>query len=1197
MTPILKTKKCSAPAFCKNFFAILFSSFCLNVFAQSIKTYPSSKDVDVYKNVFKNANCGFDILHQSKRIDASFIAQENSFNDAIKNRVKTESVDTVIVPVVVHIISYMPDLISDVTVINAIKDLNDAFSKQGNYFTSTGAATQIRFCLAHIDPDSGVTNGITRNTSFFGSYMNGEIEDHRLKNLIQWPSTEYVNIWYIQSMEVFISSVFLCGGWNISKAGGYANLPPNGGAVDGIVVTAFGTMLAHEMGHYLGLYHTFEGGCKNNDCTIDGDKVCDTPPDQSTLPSPSCNNPDNSCRTDSLSGFLHDTTDYISNFMDYGNTSCSNSFTQGQADRMVNALFTFRSDLLKPKCDYPCKTIAAAYFKKSNNYPVAGDSINFINASANATSFKWYLNDVLVSTNINYGFRFLNQGKYKIALHAFVGTDTCYASYISYVIVNCGVTARFYPSANTIASLLPNFPDTVKFINTSYGATQFEWYYDTGASPVLMSTNRDVNYIFPKPGNYFVYLVATNGGCQDVTSRQKITVLDPTPDGYAVAFNMLCYRDSGLQFQVRVCNNGMATIKKNIPISFYEFNPNLPNANLLATYYTNKEVKGLCCEDFSLQTLWYNHTGYKSLYVVFNDSGHTVTPFQFKNTLLVESNYSNNVMAFSNKYKVTPTPNNVTTAVPFDVVTLQANANEPTSIYKWSLPLNLSCVNCQTTYLTIDSNRIKQIIGVSSLGCRDTDYVKITIPPHNDLKATVQKAECYFKDSIDIDFKIVNKFKKGKILKNTTVAFYTSNPTLPGALLMPPIYNVTQFVNDTIKRCNIRVKNIPTTKIWSVINDTNLGTPIQLPSTWYVETNYVNNIDSFVYENNKKNIIDTTICEGNTFYNYFKTGTYVDTFTSATGCDSFRIIKLKVTPRSVNNIYQTICVGDTFVGYFNSGIYYDTLVAYTGCDSVRILHLFVASKTQSNHNQSICEGSSLWGYSNAGTYVDKLVNSNGCDSIRTLTLSVKPRSYFIITDTICDGDTVMGHSKTGVYFDTLIAVNGCDSVVTLKLLVNPLPKPNLGYDRELCYTESLKLSGGKFAEYLWSNGSVDSAILIDRAGSYWLMATNQYNCVAFDTVMIYPIFCHNPLIPNVFSPNGDRINDTWEIKALKYFINPKVSVFDRWGQLVFASTGYQKPWDGTLLDTRKKLPLGTYYYVIDLQDAGKKIGGSITILY
>ena len=93
------------------------------------------------------------------------------------------------------------------------------------------------------------------------------------------------------------------GGWFRLQVGGYATMPPGGGATDGIVVGGFGKVLAHEMGHYLGLYHTFEGGCYNADCLTSGDRVCDTPPDNSVRASFSCTLPENSCFTDTLSSY------------------------------------------------------------------------------------------------------------------------------------------------------------------------------------------------------------------------------------------------------------------------------------------------------------------------------------------------------------------------------------------------------------------------------------------------------------------------------------------------------------------------------------------------------------------------------------------------------------------------------------------------------------------------------------------------------------------------------------------------------------------------------------------------------------------------------------------------------------------------------------------------------------------------------
>jgi len=84
------------------------------------------------------------------------------------------------------------------------------------------------------------------------------------------------------------------------------------------------------------------------------------------------------------------------------------------------------------------------------------------------------------------------------------------------------------------------------------------------------------------------------------------------------------------------------------------------------------------------------------------------------------------------------------------------------------------------------------------------------------------------------------------------------------------------------------------------------------------------------------------------------------------------------------------------------------------------------------------------------------------------------------------------------------------------------------------------------------------------------------------------------VIPNAFTPNGDGINDTWMINDLDLFPNCTVSVFSRYGQKVYASTGYGAPWDGTR--NGAKLPTGTYYYIIDLKNGLQALSGYVVIL-
>ncbi len=84
-------------------------------------------------------------------------------------------------------------------------------------------------------------------------------------------------------------------------------------------------------------------------------------------------------------------------------------------------------------------------------------------------------------------------------------------------------------------------------------------------------------------------------------------------------------------------------------------------------------------------------------------------------------------------------------------------------------------------------------------------------------------------------------------------------------------------------------------------------------------------------------------------------------------------------------------------------------------------------------------------------------------------------------------------------------------------------------------------------------------------------------------------------IPNAFSPNGDGINDTWLIKNIEMFPSATISIFNRWGQLLYYARGNEDPWDGTY--NGKFVSTGTYVYIINLQNRSESITGTVTVVY
>lgn len=115
--------------------------------------------------------------------------------------------------------------------------------------------------------------------------------------------------------------------------------------------------------------------------------------------------------------------------------------------------------------------------------------------------------------------------------------------------------------------------------------------------------------------------------------------------------------------------------------------------------------------------------------------------------------------------------------------------------------------------------------------------------------------------------------------------------------------------------------------------------------------------------------------------------------------------------------------------------------------------------------------------------------------------------------------------------------------------------------------------------------------VVDDA-TYTLTATGMGGCTASDELTV-KVF--KPVkVPNAFSPNGDHINDTWILTNLADYPGCTIEIFNRYGQRVYQSTGYDTPWDGTM--NGHPLPLATYYYVIKLKNGFAPMTGYVVLV-
>jgi gliding motility-associated-like protein len=269
----------------------------------------------------------------------------------------------------------------------------------------------------------------------------------------------------------------------------------------------------------------------------------------------------------------------------------------------------------------------------------------------------------------------------------------------------------------------------------------------------------------------------------------------------------------------------------------------------------------------------------------------------------------------------------------------------------------------------------------------------------------------------------------------------------------------------------------------------------------------------------------------------------------------------------------------------------------------------------------------------SGVYTVSITDSNKCvanASTVSITFYKKPLMLLDSIPPICFSDkltpisitvspkngVLSGNGIKGLTFDPLVAGLGrhtitytykgtveCQNATMKKVIeVDKSPHTNLikdfwvfrGTDYKL-NSEAMDATIFRWSPplYLDNPTAANPTTRPEKTTLYILTTTNEWGCKNTDSTYVQVI--QEIILPNIFTPNNDSDNDVWELNVFDVFKDLEVSIYNRWGELVFFSTGYKEPFDG--MYKGEKLPTGSYVYAIKPAKDLPVIKGGLTIMY